>query len=113
MNHLICAVYDSKAKVYCAPFTVAALGIALRAFHGEANNPQSQLGRYPADFTLFELGVFNDESGTFRIYEQQLNHGLAASFKEPSHVRLDASQPVRNEALVLAGATGGNTPVDV
>lgn len=109
MIQIVCSVYDSKAKAFCVPFFVNALGLALRAFQGEANNPESQLGAYPEDFTLFELGTFSDVDGTFKIHPQPINHGLAANYREPSHVRQNASQSVGHETLVLAGTKGGDS----
>lgn len=110
MNQRMFAVYDSKAKTYCVPFFVPAVVIALRAFQGEANNPASQLSAYPQDFTLFELGEFNDSTGVVVAYALAINHGLAANFiKEPSHVRQIAPESVGNETLVLPSPQGGYT----
>lgn len=57
------AVFDSKAKTYLPPFMLKTEAEAQRAFSTAVNNPQHNIGEYPADYTLFSLGTFDDETG--------------------------------------------------
>jgi hypothetical protein len=57
------AVYDVKAGYYATPFMLRSQGEALRGFQNECNNPQSMLNSHPADFELFQLGTFDQDSG--------------------------------------------------
>lgn len=57
------AVYDAKARTYCTPFFSENVAVAIRAFAHAANDNQTDVGRFPSDFTLFHLGVFDSESG--------------------------------------------------
>lgn len=112
-QQIICCVHDSKARVFCAPFFVAHLNVAQRAFAHEANNPNSQVGMYAGDFTLFEMGLFDDDLGTFNIYKVPVNHGLAVNYKEQRHVRKVTPQPLGNETLLQSGTEGGDSAIDV
>ncbi|WNK13610.1 MAG: nonstructural protein [Microvirus sp.] len=74
-------VYDSKTENYLRPFTMLTKGEAIRGFAETANDPQSQICKYPADFTLFELGEFNESTGMISLLESKINLGLALDFK--------------------------------
>lgn len=65
MNTLIAfAVRDTKAEAFTGtPVFVVARGLAVRGFSDAVNNPQSEMGQHPADFTLFEIGEFDQVSG--------------------------------------------------
>lgn len=80
MKKYICAVFDSKAKVYGNPFYSVNQATAIRAFSAASNDPDSELSRHPSDFTLFGLGWFDDETGVISMLEHQENHGLATQF---------------------------------
>lgn len=74
------AVFDSKAKCYGVPFFFAATGLAVRAFTELTNDEKSTICKYPADFSLHEIGVFDDATGEVAKLEQQINLGLASAF---------------------------------
>ena len=61
----IFSVYDSKAEVFGKPFFSGTKGLALRSFTEISNDSASEIGKYPADFTLFELGEYDDSNGSF------------------------------------------------
>ena len=69
MQLKVFTVYDSKAEAYMQPFYMQTTGQALRAFEDTVNDPDHQFHKHPADFTLFELGIFNDITGTFHLTE--------------------------------------------
>lgn len=56
-------VHDVKADLYNAPFFVPTRAQAERAFAGIVNDPQTELAKYPDDFRLVAVGVFNDQVG--------------------------------------------------
>lgn len=71
MKAKICVIYDSKAEGYMQPFFSQASGAAIRAFSDELNNPQSQnrsLHDHPEDYTLFEIGTWDDKEGRIEPY---------------------------------------------
>jgi hypothetical protein len=75
-------VYDSKAKCYLNPFVMRNSAEAIRSFHTVCNDPQTNFSKYPSDFTLFEIGEWNDDEGQITMHEAKQALGLAQDFKE-------------------------------
>jgi len=63
------SIYDSKAEVHCPPFVAHNVAVAIRMFRDLLNQPDSQISRAPADFTLFELGTFDESNGSLSLLE--------------------------------------------
>lgn len=57
------SIYDSKAAVFGVPFFMPKEQMALRAFSDLCNDKSSLAGMHPEDFSLFEIGEFDDEKG--------------------------------------------------
>lgn len=74
------SVFDSKAKVFQQPFFSHNVGTALRSWEQAVAKPDSIFAQYPADFTLFNIGTFNDETGELVKHSEPLNCGLAARY---------------------------------
>lgn len=62
MNRII-SVRDEKAGVYMKPHFGLHMGAILREWEQVVNAPDSIFSKFPEDFTLFELGTFDDETG--------------------------------------------------
>lgn len=82
MKTKIYSIYDSKAEAYNQPIFVQTKGQALRAFTDEANNPDSNICRHAADFTLFEIGEYDQLTGNIQTYDIKTNLGCAIEFKK-------------------------------
>lgn len=82
-KYKICSVYDSKAECYGRPMFVPATGAAIRGFADEVNsgNKDSAAATHPEDFTLFEIGVWDDAAGTVEPYEIRKSLGNGVDFK--------------------------------
>ena len=65
MKHYVFTVFDSKAAAYLPPFFLHTKGLAIRAFGEAACDSNHQFGRHPADFTLFCIGRWDDNTGKF------------------------------------------------
>ena len=65
MKLKIFTVFDSAAGAFLQPFFMQARGQAIRTFSDAVNNPEHQFYKHPQDYTLFYLGEFDDEHGTF------------------------------------------------
>lgn len=76
----IFSVYDSKAEVFGKPFFSGTKGLALRSFTEISNDSASEIGKYPADFTLFELGEYDDSNGSFNLHSTPVSLGIAQEF---------------------------------
>lgn len=62
MINLIFSVYDEKARAYLPPFYFNQVGQATRVFTDCVNSDEHQFGNHPHDYTLFQLGTYNDEN---------------------------------------------------
>lgn len=58
-------LYDSKLEAYLTPFFAPNRGVAMRHFADLVSNPEHAFGKHPEDYTLFELGDFDDVTANF------------------------------------------------
>ena len=65
MKHKIFTVFDVKAQAYLPPFVLPERGMAMRVFSDCVNSKDHQFGLHPGDYTLFELGVWDDSVAVF------------------------------------------------
>jgi hypothetical protein len=72
------AFLDTKVGTFLQPFFVVHPQQALRIAIEVGTDPQTTLGRHPADFALCELGTFDDHSGSVASVPP-INHGTVAS----------------------------------
>lgn len=63
MKTQIFSVYDSAAGRYLEPFFAPTPDVAIRGFREAANRPDHQFQKFPADYTLFQIGEYDAESG--------------------------------------------------
>lgn len=82
-------VYDSKAECYLQPFFFKARGEAIRSFTESCNDNKNQLCRHAGDFTLYELGEYDDHSADFLPLNNHVNLGKAIEFQTGSNGELD------------------------
>jgi hypothetical protein len=68
----ICSVKDRAAEAYGRPMFVPSTGVALRSFSDEINrnSADNQLYNHPDDFDLYDLGIFDDNTGLFELHDQ-------------------------------------------
>lgn len=90
----IFTVYDSKAEAYLQPFYMQSKGAAVRAFADSCNDPQSQFFKHPEDFTLFELGEYDDSTAKITSHQTLKSIGLALEFKNSDNNRIKGVQAV-------------------
>lgn len=76
----ILTVYDSKAEYFFQPFYAKATNEAIRIFKDMANNPKSAIAHHPEDYSLFEIGEFDEDKGDIVLYESKKSLGLASYF---------------------------------
>jgi len=107
----IYSLYDCKAKAYLQPFYSQNKATALRAVEGAMSEGNQTFCRHPADYSLWEIGAFDDNTGL-------LEHGDSPEYviqlielvPEPEPMQLDMTDPdaaakVRNlrHSLVQGG----------
>lgn len=80
------SVYDSKAAAYITPFFTPTIAMGTRSFGEAANDPNLMFARHPSDYTLFEIGEFDLETGELKKHDALINHGLAITYQTQLHV---------------------------
>jgi len=67
MNYAIVSIYDAALAAYGRPFFTATTGAAVRSFTDEVNRQaeDNQIFNHPEDYTLYNLGTFDDSTGLF------------------------------------------------
>ena len=53
------------------PFFEQAKGLAIRAFADLVNDPSTVVGKHPQDFTLFEIGNFDQDNGEIIVQDKR------------------------------------------
>lgn len=59
----IFSVYDKSAEAFLPPFFVQTKGLAVRAFTSAVDDVGHHFNKHKSDYTLFELGEFDELSG--------------------------------------------------
>lgn len=75
------SIYDDAAKAFMQPFPSSADGLATRMFANLVNDGKSQVSQSPADFTLFFLTDFDDQTGKFQQVDRPVVVCTALSVK--------------------------------
>lgn len=77
-------VYDSKTLSYSSPFFQPAHGAAVRMFSDLAHDTNTSVGRHPKDYSLFCVGVFDDQTGFIKALDAREHIVDAASLVQKS-----------------------------
>ena len=56
-------VKDVKTKLFAAPFFQKNAATAIRSFSTACEDTNTDLNKYPEDFSLYEVGSFDPETG--------------------------------------------------
>ena len=75
-------VFDQKAECYLQPFYAHTTGAAIRMFEDTCSNKEHQFHKHAEDFTLFEIGVFDDSSAEILLSDTKTALGSAIEYKE-------------------------------
>lgn len=71
------ALFDSKAECYGTPFFMSNRNMAVRAFSDLAADRNTLVAKHSEDFTLFEVGSFDDATGVLAKQEPvSLGHAV-------------------------------------
>ncbi len=74
------SIFDSKADAYLLPFFSRNRGVALRQFMSAVQDESSDFHRYAGDYTLFEIGTWDDNEGLLTEHNAKVNLGVAIQF---------------------------------
>ena len=60
---MIFGIKDEAAKAFVTYFHAPTAAVAIRNFETNGNDANSNIGRYPEDYTLYQICLINDDTG--------------------------------------------------
>lgn len=82
-------IYDQKAEAYLPPFFMPTAGMATRTFADCVNQEDHRFNAHPSDYTLFEIGTFDDSTGTIEPETVPKSYGTGVEFIEQPKPLMD------------------------
>lgn len=76
------SVYDAAAEAFLQPFFSQTVGSALRSFGDAVNNPETPMFKHTSDYSLFQLGEYNDLNGSLKGFDVPKKLITALEMKE-------------------------------
>ena len=61
-------IYDNGIEAYLQPFYARNKGEALRSVTDLVNDPKHHFCQHAKDYTLFEVGEYDDKAGVVQMY---------------------------------------------
>ena len=80
MIRRVYTVYDIKIEAYLQPFFALSKGDAIRDFVQVVNDKSTKIGLHPEDFTLFEIGTYDDSTAKLVAHTTPTALGVAIEF---------------------------------
>lgn len=77
----IFSIYDQKAKAYLPPFIMPEQGQAERVFGDCVNSQDHQFAKHPEDYTLMEIGTFDDNKGKITAHSTPMLLGIGVQYR--------------------------------
>jgi len=77
---IIVAIRDSAVDAFMRPAFVPAVGAAVRGFGDEVARADSEMGKHPSDYEMYELGSYNDLDASFLLLEKPRSIARAVDF---------------------------------
>lgn len=71
------SVFDCKAEAHLQPIFAPTNAVAIRIFIEAAMDQNHNFHKYAADYTLFEIGTFNEETAELKALPALNNLGNA------------------------------------
>ena len=85
------AVKDIKAGIFHPPLFAHNAPHAIRMCSSVLDNEESQFAKWPADFQIFHIGSFDDQSGNIDAIAPQLLCGFLDLYTELSNFKLQVT----------------------
>lgn len=73
----IFSIYDDKVEAYLSPITAPTTAAAVRMFETAANDESHDFHKHAGDYTLYEIGLFDEEHGTIMPLDPRKSLGTA------------------------------------
>lgn len=82
MIQTINSIRDSKAEAWLTPMFFQSNAQALRSFSDAANDKNLPIGLHPEDYTLFQLGTWDERKGEMERLEAPKAIALGSNLVE-------------------------------
>lgn len=93
MIHNVFSIYDEKAQAFLPPFVLPKTAMAVRTFSDCVNSSDHQFSLHPQDYTLFNLGIWDDETGEYTIDQKKaLHNGVELIERQQLNGQLDIEE---------------------
>lgn len=89
MLFTVFSIYDSAISTWLPPMYARNKGEMLRNFSDGVKDRESKLSKHPGDYSLFELGTFDDDKCIFTLLKAPIRLCLAMDFVSDGHVVAD------------------------
>jgi len=84
MLFTVFSIYDSAISTWLPPIYARNKGEMLRNFADAVSDPKSNLAKHPTDYSLHELGTFDDDKCKFSLLNAPVRLCLASDFVKAS-----------------------------
>lgn len=95
MKTRIYTIYDCKTEAYDKPFYSLGDGEAFRMLYRTILKGENNFADYPEDYTLFWIGVYDDETGSIDPASAKISLGTCLDII----VAMKKQQQTRNQIL--------------
>jgi hypothetical protein len=92
MPKFVFTVYDSKAQAHGTLMLFNTAAEAIRSFTQAAQDPKTQIFANPGDFSLVQIGVFDEFQGSIEPLEVRVDLGTAKQLVAPAAPSVEAKQ---------------------
>lgn len=76
------ALYDSAVEAYNTPMFLRSRGEAIRSLQAAVNEAGNNINRWADQYTLFEIGTYDDSKGVIEMYSAAQSLGTALQYKD-------------------------------
>lgn len=80
MEHKMFTIHDMKAAAYLPLFLLHNEQMAIRTFSDCCNDKAHAFGMHPEDYSLWQVGIFNDKTGEIKYITPHISHGKGNEF---------------------------------
>lgn len=103
------AIYDAAVCAYLNPMFFYTQGQAIRAWLDACSDANSSFAKHPADFTLFQIGEYDDETATLHNLDIKTPLGTAlhliSNAKPTSSSQASPSSPGQGDLFPISDTT--------
>lgn len=82
------AIFDSKIGGYLQPFFAPTAGAAVRMLIDAAKDPNTQFYNHPKDYSLFEIGEYDEDRGVCTSLDSKISLGSVHELNGPEKVQV-------------------------